>query len=288
MPIVIVRHRGPEASVSAGPVRRQPPRRQRRQRARGGLRHLRACRPAPSAGATAGSSTVARPGSPPGRSPTCSSASPATDPSRGILGISAFLIERDTPGFRVVREIPKLGMQTVPMGELAFEDCTLPLGCPARARGPRAPRSSTRPWSSSGASILASALGTMRRQLERCIEPRPDAEAVRPADRQVPVGLQPDRRHGHAAGDEPAAGLSLCLAEGPGARTPPPPHRWPSSRSPSASCRTASTPSGIFGAAGYAEETGLERDLRDSVGGVIFSGTNDIQRNIIAQHLRLG
>ena len=35
-------------------------------------------------------------------------------------------------------------------------------------------------------------------------------------------------------------------------------------------------------------EAGLERDLRDSVGGVIFSGTNDIQRNIIAQHLRLG
>jgi alkylation response protein AidB-like acyl-CoA dehydrogenase len=34
-------------------------------------------------------------------------------------------------------------------------------------------------------------------------------------------------------------------------------------------------------------ETGLERDLRDSVGGVIFSGTNDIQRNIIAQQLRL-
>ena len=44
----------------------------------------------------------------------------------------------------------------------------------------------------------------------------------------------------------------------------------------------------LFGAAGYAEETGLERDLRDSVGSLIYSGTNDIQRNIIAQHLRLG
>ena len=41
----------------------------------------------------------------------------------------------------------------------------------------------------------------------------------------------------------------------------------------------------LFGAAGYAEESGLERDLRDGVGSVIFSGTNDIQRNIIAQHL---
>jgi alkylation response protein AidB-like acyl-CoA dehydrogenase len=43
----------------------------------------------------------------------------------------------------------------------------------------------------------------------------------------------------------------------------------------------------LFGAQGYIAETGIERDLRDSVGGVIFSGTNDIQRNIIAARLRL-
>ncbi len=49
-----------------------------------------------------------------------------TDPSRGVLGITAFIIPRDTPGFRVVREIPKMGVRTVPMGEVAFEDCELP------------------------------------------------------------------------------------------------------------------------------------------------------------------
>ena len=43
----------------------------------------------------------------------------------------------------------------------------------------------------------------------------------------------------------------------------------------------------IFGASGYTIEQGLERDVRDGVGGVLFSGTNDIQRNIIAQHLRI-
>ena len=42
-----------------------------------------------------------------------------------------------------------------------------------------------------------------------------------------------------------------------------------------------------FGAAGFASGSSLERDLRDSAGGLIFSGTNDIQRNLIAQHLRL-
>jgi alkylation response protein AidB-like acyl-CoA dehydrogenase len=41
----------------------------------------------------------------------------------------------------------------------------------------------------------------------------------------------------------------------------------------------------VFGAAGYVSETGLERELRDSVASTIYSGTNEIQRNIIAQAL---
>ena len=40
MPILALRHRGAEAALPAGPLRRPPRRRQRRQRARGGLGHL--------------------------------------------------------------------------------------------------------------------------------------------------------------------------------------------------------------------------------------------------------
>ncbi len=43
----------------------------------------------------------------------------------------------------------------------------------------------------------------------------------------------------------------------------------------------------VFGASGFVTETGIERDLRDSVGSLIYSGTNDIQRNIIARELGL-
>ena len=42
-----------------------------------------------------------------------------------------------------------------------------------------------------------------------------------------------------------------------------------------------------FGGYGYATEYELERDLRDAVGGRIYSGTTDIQRNIIARLLGL-
>ena len=41
----------------------------------------------------------------------------------------------------------------------------------------------------------------------------------------------------------------------------------------------------LFGAAGFVTENGIERELRDSVGSLIYSGTNDIQRNIIAKAL---
>jgi hypothetical protein len=43
----------------------------------------------------------------------------------------------------------------------------------------------------------------------------------------------------------------------------------------------------IHGARGYLEEHGVERQLRDSVGGVLYAGTSDIQRNLIASLLGL-
>jgi hypothetical protein len=39
----------------------------------------------------------------------------------------------------------------------------------------------------------------------------------------------------------------------------------------------------IFGGYGYAAEYGFERDLRDAVGSRLYSGTSDIQRELIAQ-----
>jgi alkylation response protein AidB-like acyl-CoA dehydrogenase len=42
-----------------------------------------------------------------------------------------------------------------------------------------------------------------------------------------------------------------------------------------------------FGAAGYMSGNGVERDLRDAFASRVYSGTSDIQRNIIAAHLGL-
>jgi alkylation response protein AidB-like acyl-CoA dehydrogenase len=205
-----------------------------------------------------------------------------TDPSKGALGVSAFVFPRETPGFRVVRDIDKLGLRTAPMGELAFEDVDLAL-LGREGRGARVFNAALE-WERGA--ILAGVLGTMRRQLERCITHaqtrkqfgKPIGKFQSVSNRIVDMKLRLETcrplvyafARKKARGDDAtieAAMAKLHVSE----------------------CFVQNSMDAVrvFGASGYTTETGLERDLRDSVGSLIFSGTNDIQRNIIAQQLRL-
>ncbi|MHB8376384.1 MAG: acyl-CoA dehydrogenase family protein, partial [Dehalococcoidia bacterium] len=49
-----------------------------------------------------------------------------TDPARGAHGITAFIIERDAPGFSVSRTFDKFGHRGSPTAELRLEDCRVP------------------------------------------------------------------------------------------------------------------------------------------------------------------
>jgi isovaleryl-CoA dehydrogenase len=49
-----------------------------------------------------------------------------TDPAAGPRGITAFLVETNTPGFKVAQKLDKLGMRGSSTGELVFEDCEIP------------------------------------------------------------------------------------------------------------------------------------------------------------------
>jgi isovaleryl-CoA dehydrogenase len=50
-----------------------------------------------------------------------------TEPERGAQGISAFIVEKDFPGFRVAQKLVKMGFRGSQTGELVFEDCKVPL-----------------------------------------------------------------------------------------------------------------------------------------------------------------
>jgi alkylation response protein AidB-like acyl-CoA dehydrogenase len=46
-----------------------------------------------------------------------------TEPDRGALGMSLFLVETSNPGFRVVEKLDKMGIRCSPTGLLEFTDC---------------------------------------------------------------------------------------------------------------------------------------------------------------------
>jgi isovaleryl-CoA dehydrogenase len=49
-----------------------------------------------------------------------------TDPKRGAHGISAFVVETDTPGFQVSQKLVKMGLRGSQTAELVLADCRVP------------------------------------------------------------------------------------------------------------------------------------------------------------------
>jgi alkylation response protein AidB-like acyl-CoA dehydrogenase len=209
-----------------------------------------------------------------------------TDPSKGVLGITAFLVERGTAGLRTVREVSTLGLRTAPLGEIVLEDCGVPadnlLG--REGRGSSIFNAALQ-WERGA--LLAGAVGTMRRQLEECIaQARSRKQFGQPIGRfqsvsnrivDMTVRLETSRLMVYRYAWAELQGQDAAL--------------WASMAKLHVSeCFVQNSLDAVrlFGAAGYSRGNNQERDLRDSVASVIFSGTNDIQRNLIAQQLRLG
>jgi len=49
-----------------------------------------------------------------------------TEPDKGMRGISAFIVEKDTPGFTVGKREDTMGIRTASVNELDFVDCRVP------------------------------------------------------------------------------------------------------------------------------------------------------------------
>ena len=49
-----------------------------------------------------------------------------TDKDKGAQGISAFIVEKDFPGFRVAQKLEKMGFRGSQTAELVFDDCKVP------------------------------------------------------------------------------------------------------------------------------------------------------------------
>jgi hypothetical protein len=207
------------------------------------------------------------------------------DPELGKWGVSTFVVDKDTPGFQVSRCMEKMGLRTVPIGELVFEDCFIP---EENRIGPEGAGSSifnsSQEWER--AVILASHLGVMERQLEQAIQYANDRrqfgqsigkfQAVSNRIADMKVRLETARLLTYKVAWLKSLGKSVMLDAA-------------IAKLYLSECFVESSLDVIrvHGGYGYMTEFEVERDLRDAIGGTLYGGTSDIQRNIIASLLGL-
>jgi alkylation response protein AidB-like acyl-CoA dehydrogenase len=209
----------------------------------------------------------------------------ATDRAKGFAGLSAFVVDRETPGVSVGAPFHKMGLRTSPMSEVIFSDCDV---ASDRLLGPEGAGAAifnhSMDWERS--CILAGAVGSMERQLEGCIayakerrqfgQPIGKFQAVSHRIVDMKLRLETSRlllyRLGWLKRDGKPAPLDSALV------------KLHLSESFLQSSLDALQ---IHGGYGYLTESELEREVRDAVAGRIYSGTSDIQRNLVASHLGL-
>jgi len=207
------------------------------------------------------------------------------DRGKGLGGITAFLIDKDTPGFSVSRGIAKMGLRTSPMAELILDDCEIPVeSVLGQEGGGPAIFNCSMEWERG--SILASQVGTMRRQLENCVS---HAKVRRQFGKPIGKFQQVSARIADMKIRlETSRALLYKMAASDSRGT----ERLMEAAVAKAYISECAVQSGldaiqIHGGYGYAVESGIERDLRDAIGGTIYSGTTEIQKNIIARGLGL-
>jgi alkylation response protein AidB-like acyl-CoA dehydrogenase len=207
------------------------------------------------------------------------------DKARGADGICAFLVDKDSPGLNVARKLEKMGVRTSPMAEVFFEDCEVP---EENFLGKEGAGSFmfTKSMTWERGCILASAVGSMQRLLETSIryanERRQFGQSIgkfqRVADKIVDMKLRVENaRHMlyHCAwlrGQGKQVFLEAAMA------------KLHISDCWVKCCEDAIQ---IHGGYGYMTEYEVERELRDAIGSKLYSGTSEIQRNIIASMLGL-
>jgi acyl-CoA dehydrogenase len=206
------------------------------------------------------------------------------DPARRARGVTAFLVEKGTPGFEVGKKERKLGIRASPTVALHFTDCAVPVAQRLGEEGEgfkiaMATLDMTRPATGSMAvgiaqAALDAAVGYARERhqfgqpiaafqgiqfmlADMAMQTHAARLMVHHAARQVDGGLR---------GNTYEASMAKCWAG-------------------DAAMKVATDAVQVFGGYGYTREFPVERFMRDAKIMQIYEGTNQIQRLIIAKEL---
>jgi len=209
-----------------------------------------------------------------------------TDPQKGYHGgVTAFLVEKGTTGFQASQHFEKMGLRTSPLGELVFEDVWVPADAVLAGVGAgSALFTHAMDWER--ICLFASHIGAMERLLEKAVghartraqfgQPIGKFQAVSHRIVDMKVQLEAARLLVYRAAWQldrtKAVSLDASMAK-----------LFVSECLVKAALDTLQ----IHGGYGYMVEYEVERALRDAVASTIYSGTSEMQRNIIARWLDL-
>jgi alkylation response protein AidB-like acyl-CoA dehydrogenase len=205
------------------------------------------------------------------------------DRSKGKDGITAFVVEADTPGFRLGSKERKMGIRGTTGYEIVFEDARVPadnrLG--EEGEGLRVALSSLGAGRISIAACcvglarnaleLATRYALERRQFGRAIA---DQEMIQAMLAEMAVQVDAARLLTWRAARMRDAGQPINSASSMA--------KWYASDT---AMRVTTDAVQIYGGAGYSRDNPVERLMRDAKGAQIYEGTNQIHRLIVAQGL---
>ena len=205
------------------------------------------------------------------------------DQAAGAKGITAFLVEKDTPGFRFGAHEKKMGIRSCPAAELVFDGAEVPVANRLGDEGDGY-RIALSALAEGRISIAAACVGLARSGLEQAAAylqqrrafggPLSDQQGLRFMLAEMSRDVAAARaltQVAAAAKDrgEPIGELSSLA-------------KWTASDT---AMRVATDAVQLFGGSGYSRETGIERLMRDAKGAQIYEGTNQIHRLIVADEV---
>jgi len=205
------------------------------------------------------------------------------DRSLGKNGITAFVVEADTPGFRLGSKERKMGIRGTTGYELVLEDARVPADARLGEEGDglrvalsalgsgRVGIASACVGLARNALELAARYALQRRQFGRAIA---DQEMIQAMLAEMAVRVEAARLLTWRAARLRDAGQPINSASSMA--------KWYASDTAMAVSTDAVQ---IYGGAGYSRDNPVERLMRDAKGAQIYEGTNQIHRLIVAQGL---
>ena len=207
-----------------------------------------------------------------------------TDKTKGPRGASAFLVEKDTPGFTFGKKEKKLGIRASATRELVFEDCRIPKKNLIGREG-MGFIVAMKTFDQTRTGIAAQGVGLAQGALDAAIEYARERETF-----GKPIIAHQAVQHmlaDMATQIEAARTLTYLAAKTADSNSKDLTKVSSMSKlfATDTAMKVTTDVVQIFGGYGYMRDYPVEKMMRDAKILQIYEGTNQIQRNVIGQHL---